>query len=50
MNEINLSTMVLNTICDAYEEPIFKGVQRPLLHFHRKIAPIKLSFAITASR
>ncbi|GLV46022.1 DNA polymerase gamma subunit 2 [Carabus blaptoides fortunei] len=45
----HLSTMVLNTLCDAYDDPVFQDVSRPLLRFHRKIAPYKISFAISTS-
>lgn len=42
--------MFLNTLCDAYEEPLYHEEERPLLRFHRKLAPYKISFAITSSR
>ncbi|KAF5293804.1 hypothetical protein FQA39_LY03289 [Lamprigera yunnana] len=46
---ISLSSMLLNTICDAYDEPEFQGKTRSLLRFHRKVAPYKISFAISSS-
>ncbi|KAF5288462.1 hypothetical protein FQR65_LT02114 [Abscondita terminalis] len=45
---ISLPTMLLNTLCDAYDEPEFQGKPRPLLRLHRKLAPYKISFAVTA--
>ncbi|XP_028142532.1 DNA polymerase subunit gamma-2, mitochondrial [Diabrotica virgifera virgifera] len=48
-SQINLPTIFLNTICDAYQEPVFQDKVRPMFHFHRKLAPFKLSFAMTGS-
>ncbi|KAJ8946170.1 hypothetical protein NQ318_004423 [Aromia moschata] len=45
-SRIHLSTMFLNSICDAFDEPLFQGKPRELLRFHRKLAPYKISFAI----
>ncbi|KAK5640978.1 hypothetical protein RI129_009525 [Pyrocoelia pectoralis] len=49
-SNISLSNMLLNYICDAYDEPDFLDKQRPLLRFHRKLAPYKISFAISATK
>lgn len=43
------STMLLNTLCDAYEEPQFQDEKRPLLKFHRKLAPYKIALAISSN-
>lgn len=48
-SNICFSTMLLNTLCDAYEEPLYHEEKRPLLRFHRKLAPYKISFAVTSS-
>ncbi|KAJ8931380.1 hypothetical protein NQ314_015716 [Rhamnusium bicolor] len=48
-SEINLSTMFLNSICDAFEEPLFQEKPREMLRFHRKLAPYKISFGVTGS-
>ncbi|CAG9839687.1 unnamed protein product [Diabrotica balteata] len=48
-SQINLPTIFLNAICDAYQEPVFQDNVRPMFHFHRKLAPFKLSFAMTGS-
>lgn len=48
-SETNLSHLFLNSLCDAYEEPLFQNEKRPLLRFHRKIAPFKISFSIPSS-
>lgn len=47
---ISLSSMLLNTLCDAYDEPDFQGKPRVLLRLHRKLAPYKISFAVTATQ
>ncbi|XP_044760094.1 DNA polymerase subunit gamma-2, mitochondrial [Coccinella septempunctata] len=47
--ETSLSNLFLNSLCDAYEEPVFQGEKRPLLRFHRKIAPFKISFSLPSS-
>lgn len=39
----------MNTICDVYDESNYKGLKRTLLRFHRKVAPYRVSFAISAS-
>lgn len=49
VNTSCLSKMLLNTLCDAYEEPPFQNEKRPLLKFHRKLAPFKIAFAISSS-
>lgn len=49
-SEIYLPTMFLNTLCDAYDTPLFQGNPRPLLRLHRKLAPYKISFAIPTIR
>lgn len=38
-------TAVMTFLCDAYSEPSVLGITRRLLHFHRKLAPYKTSFA-----
>lgn len=38
--------MFINSICDSYDEPEYKGTKRTLLRFHRKLAPYSISFAI----
>jgi len=48
VSEIDKTTMFLNAICDAYDEPEYKSKKRTLLRFHRKLAPYSISFAITA--
>ncbi|CAH0564268.1 unnamed protein product [Brassicogethes aeneus] len=49
-SDISTTAMFLNALCDSYEEPVSQGKPRPLLHFHRKLAPYKLSFAITSQK
>ncbi|XP_031346500.1 DNA polymerase subunit gamma-2, mitochondrial [Photinus pyralis] len=49
-SNISLDNMLLNCIWDAYDEPDFIGKPRPLLRFHRKLAPYKISFAISATK
>ncbi|XP_008196614.1 DNA polymerase subunit gamma-2, mitochondrial [Tribolium castaneum] len=46
VSKISSVTMLLNTICDAYEEPLFQEKERPLFRFHRKLAPYKISFSV----
>ncbi|XP_044253326.1 DNA polymerase subunit gamma-2, mitochondrial [Tribolium madens] len=46
VSRISSSTMLLNTVCDAYDEPMFQDKERPLLRFHRKLAPYKISFSV----
>lgn len=46
ISEISSSTMLLNTLCDAYDEPPFQETVRPMLRLHRKLAPYKISFSI----
>lgn len=41
--------MFLNAICDAYDEPLFQEDKRQLLRLHRKLAPYRISFAVTGS-
>nr|CAI5823090.1 unnamed protein product [Callosobruchus analis] len=43
---INLPTMLLNFLCDGFDEPLFQGKPRTMLRFHRKLAPYLVSFAI----
>ncbi|KAI4456913.1 glycyl-trna synthetase/dna polymerase subunit gamma-2 [Holotrichia oblita] len=45
-NTISTGTMLLNTLCDAYEEPNEKVDGRLLFRFHRKLSPYKVSFAL----
>lgn len=49
VSEIDMMTMFMNTLCDAYDEPAYKGYHRTLLRFHRKLAPYRISFAIAGS-
>ncbi|XP_050301645.1 DNA polymerase subunit gamma-2, mitochondrial [Anthonomus grandis grandis] len=49
ISTINLTTMFMTTICDAYDESEYKGNSRTLLRFHRKLAPYRISFAIVSS-
>lgn len=46
---MNLSTLVLNYLCDAYDEPSYQGKPRQRLKLHRKLAPYKISFSISSS-
>jgi DNA polymerase gamma 2 len=46
VSKIYSSVMLLNTLCDAYDEPSFQDNPRPLLRLHRKLAPYKISFSI----
>lgn len=46
VSTIDLTTMFINSICDSYDEPEYKGTKRTLLRFHRKLAPYSISFAI----
>ncbi|KAL3272550.1 hypothetical protein HHI36_014022 [Cryptolaemus montrouzieri] len=48
-SETKLSNLFLNSLCDAYEEPNYQDGKRPLLRFHRKIAPYKICFAVSSS-
>ncbi|XP_049817230.1 DNA polymerase subunit gamma-2, mitochondrial isoform X2 [Aethina tumida] len=50
ISKANLIEMMVNTVCDAYDEPKFQGKPRPMLHFHRKLAPYKISFAIDSAK
>ncbi|KAK9887681.1 hypothetical protein WA026_000003 [Henosepilachna vigintioctopunctata] len=45
--ETRLSNLLLNSLCDAYEEPVIQSEKRPLFRFHRKVAPYKISFSAT---
>lgn len=45
-NTIAVGTTLLNTLCDAYEEPDAEGKGRLMFRFHRKLSPYKVSFAI----
>ncbi|KAL1498219.1 hypothetical protein ABEB36_009053 [Hypothenemus hampei] len=49
VSDINIYTMFLNTICDAFTDSEYKGIQRTVLRFHRKLAPYKISFAISSA-
>ncbi|KAG5877045.1 hypothetical protein JTB14_006525 [Gonioctena quinquepunctata] len=49
VSQVNLSTMFMNAICDAYDESVFQDKPRELLRLHKKLAPYKISFAITAT-
>jgi DNA polymerase gamma 2 len=42
---ISLEGSVLTFLCDAYDEPLFLGLPRQMLRFHRKLAPYKASFS-----
>ncbi|PNF36374.1 hypothetical protein B7P43_G18031 [Cryptotermes secundus] len=46
---ISLEGSVLTFVCDAYDEPLFLGVPRQMLRFHRKLAPYKASFSASSS-
>lgn len=46
ISEIDMTTMFINAICDAHDEPEYKGHKRTLLRFHRKLAPYSISFAV----
>lgn len=48
VSQVSLPTMLMNTICDAYEELKFNDKTRPVLRLHRKICPYKISFAISS--
>lgn len=48
ISTIQLNTLFMNTICDAYDETEYKGNKRVLLRFHRKLAPYNISFAIAS--
>ncbi|CAG9863288.1 unnamed protein product [Phyllotreta striolata] len=47
--QVNLSTLFLNYLCDCYVELPIQSNLRSLWRFHRKLAPYKLSFAMTGS-
>ncbi|GJQ72455.1 hypothetical protein Trydic_g3530 [Trypoxylus dichotomus] len=49
-NTISTGAMLLNILCDAYEEPDPKGDGRLMFRFHRKLSPYKVSFALPKSR
>lgn len=49
VSEVSLTSLFLNTICDAYDQSAYKGISRTLLRFHRKLAPYRISFAISTS-
>ncbi|XP_069692338.1 DNA polymerase subunit gamma-2, mitochondrial isoform X2 [Periplaneta americana] len=46
---VTLESTVLTYLCDAYDEPLFLGVPRNVMRFHRKLAPYKASFSASAS-
>lgn len=46
---ISLEGSVLTFVCDAYDEPLFLGLPRQMLRFHRKLAPYKASFSASSS-
>ncbi|CAH1116035.1 unnamed protein product [Phaedon cochleariae] len=48
-SQVNLSTILLNSICDAFDEAPFQDKKRLLFRFHRKLAPYKISFALSGS-
>jgi DNA polymerase gamma 2 len=45
----SLESSVLTFLCDAYDEPLFLGLPRQVLRFHRKLAPYKASFCASSS-
>lgn len=45
----SLESSVLIFLCDAYDEPLFLGLPRQMLRFHRKLAPYKTSFCASPS-
>lgn len=49
ISQISLPTMIINTLCDAYDERTFHNENKPLLRLHRKLAPYKISFAIPST-
>ncbi|KAF2882739.1 hypothetical protein ILUMI_23472 [Ignelater luminosus] len=49
-SDISLSSMVLNALCDAYDEVPLQNESRSLLRLHRKLTPYKISFSIIASQ
>ncbi|XP_060521464.1 DNA polymerase subunit gamma-2, mitochondrial isoform X2 [Cylas formicarius] len=49
VSEINMAVMFLNTICDAFDETTFNAKSRTLLRLHRKLAPYKISFAVSGT-
>jgi glycyl-tRNA synthetase (class II) len=48
-SSVSLDGSVLTFLCDAYAEPLFLGLPRQVLRFHRKLAPYKTSFSASAS-
>jgi glycyl-tRNA synthetase (class II) len=46
---VSLESSVLTFLCDAYDEPLFLGLPRQVLRFHRKLAPYKASFSASSS-
>jgi len=48
-SSVSLDSSVLTFLCDAYAEPLFLGLPRQVLRFHRKLAPYKASFTASAS-
>lgn len=48
-SSVSLDSSVLTFLCDAYAEPLFLGLPRQVLRFHRKLAPYKASFSASAS-
>ncbi|CAG9773779.1 unnamed protein product [Ceutorhynchus assimilis] len=48
VSNIDMSSMFINTLCDAYAEPEYKDTKRTLLRFHRKLAPYSISFSIAS--
>ncbi|XP_018323704.1 DNA polymerase subunit gamma-2, mitochondrial [Agrilus planipennis] len=49
VSNINLSSMILNFICDAYEEPPYHEGVRPMMRIHRKLAPYKVAFTLSTN-
>ncbi|XP_057659889.1 DNA polymerase subunit gamma-2, mitochondrial [Diorhabda carinulata] len=48
-SQVNLPILFLNTLCDAYQEQTYQDKSRSLFLFHRKLAPYKISFAISGT-
>nr|XP_022916848.1 DNA polymerase subunit gamma-2, mitochondrial isoform X1 [Onthophagus taurus]XP_022916849.1 DNA polymerase subunit gamma-2, mitochondrial isoform X2 [Onthophagus taurus] len=49
-SEISLQSMLINTLCDAYDATLHQNTSRIMFRFHRKLAPYKISFSISKSQ
>ncbi|XP_074030654.1 DNA polymerase subunit gamma-2, mitochondrial [Leptinotarsa decemlineata] len=49
VSQINLTSMFMNSICDAFDETLVVNKARKLLRLHKKLAPFKISLAVSGA-